>query len=161
MYLQYIFSLISSSPVIMNNASINEHYTHDHDRLDELFHQFQALKASDRAKSISNFQEFRSGLERHIVWEEEILFPSFEQKFGAFGGPTQVMRWEHKEIRKHLDAIAEKLARNNYDTESDEMALQAVLCPHNHKEESILYPMIDQITNADERAEIFTKMGKA
>jgi len=68
------------------------------------------------------------------------------------------MRWEHREIRKYLDAIAEKLARGDCDTEVEEMGLQAVLCPHNHKEESILYPMIDQVTDAEERAEIFARM---
>ena len=29
-----------------------------------------------------------------------------------------------------------------------------------HKEESILYPMIDQVTRAEERKEIFARMGK-
>lgn len=144
---------------LMNATSINDHYTEDHDRLDELFHQFQALKSSDRVRAAQNFREFKSGLEQHIVWEEEILFPSFERKFGPLGGPTEVMRWEHREIRKYLDAIAAKLAQNDYDTEVEEMGLQAVLCPHNHKEESILYPMIDQVTGADERAEIFARMG--
>lgn len=142
----------------MNSASINDHYTHDHDRLDELFHQFQKLKSSDRATATRHFHEFKSGLEQHIVWEEEILFPSFEAKIGLPGGPTEVMRWEHNEIRKYLDAIAEKLARADADTEVEEMGLQAVLCPHNHKEENILYPMIDQVTGAEERAAIFTRM---
>ncbi|MFO1515082.1 MAG: hypothetical protein U1F83_19610 [Verrucomicrobiota bacterium] len=52
-----------------------------------------------------------------------------------------------------------KLARNDYETEFEEMGLQGVLCPHNHsKEESILYPMIDQVTGAEERADIFARM---
>ena len=142
----------------MNTTSINEHYTHDHDRLDELFNQFQTLKTSDRRQAANTFREFKAGLEQHIVWEEELLFPSFETKFGLPGGPTEVMRWEHREIRKYLDAITEKLARGDCDTEVEEMGLQAVLCLHNHKEESILYPMIDQLTDAEERAEIFARM---
>jgi iron-sulfur cluster repair protein YtfE (RIC family) len=40
------------------------------------------------------------------------------------------------------------------------MALEAVLCPHNQKEESILYPMIDQVVEQEERAEIFAAMDK-
>lgn len=142
----------------MNTASINEHYTHDHDRLDELFHQFQTLKTSDRGQAANTFREFKAGLEQHIVWEEEILFPSFETKFGLPGGPTEVMRWEHREIRKYLDAIADKLGRDEFDTADDEFGLLAVLCPHNQKEEGILYPMIDQITGAEERAGIFARM---
>ncbi len=142
----------------MNTASINDHYAHDHVRLDELFHQFQTLKSADRPNALRHYQELKAGLEQHIVWEEEILFPSFEAKFGLPGGPTEVMRWEHREIRKYLDAIAEKLARNDYDTEVEEMGLQAVLCPHNHKEENILYPMLDQVTGVEERADIFARM---
>lgn len=142
----------------MNTVSINEHYTHDHDRLDELFHQFQTLKTSNRVQATNNFREFKAGLEQHIVWEEEILFPSLEMKLGLPGGPTEVMRWEHREIRKYLDAIADKLGCDDFDTSGEESGLLAVLCPHNRKEEGILYPMIDQVTGAEERAGIFARM---
>jgi len=140
--------------------TINEHYTEDHERLDELFFQFKKLKSSDQARAKNNFAQFKSGLEQHMVWEEEILFPSFETKFGHVGGPTEVMRWEHQEIRKYLDAISKKLAQGDWQTEAEELGLTSVLCPHNHKEESILYPMIDQVTQAEERKEIFARMGK-
>lgn len=140
--------------------SINQHYTADHERLDELFHQFQKQKTTNRDPAIKAFQEFKAGLERHIIWEEEILFPSFEKKFGHLGGPTVVMRWEHQEIRKYLDAISAKLAQEDLQTEAEEVGLTSVLCSHNHKEESILYPMIDQTTYAEERKEIFARMGK-
>lgn len=40
----------------MNKASINDHYTQDHDRLDELLRQFLALKSSDHAKAAHFFQ---------------------------------------------------------------------------------------------------------
>ncbi len=143
----------------MNTTSINEHFTEDHERLDERFHQFQTLKTSNRVKAVNDFMEFKSGLEKHIVWEEEILFPSFEKKFGHLGGPTEVMRWEHWEIRKYLNAIAAKLAQDDNDTDVEEMGLQSVLCPHNHKEESILYPMIDQVIGTEERAGIFVRIG--
>ena len=142
----------------MNTSSINERYSHDHDRLDQLFARFQSFKRSEPAKAKEMFNEFRAGLERHIIWEEEILFPSFEKKFGHLGRPTEVMRWEHREIRKFLETIARKLAEGDCDTGMDEMGLQAVLCPHNHKEENILYPMIDRITADEERTEIFNKM---
>ncbi len=40
------------------------------------------------------------------------------------------------------------------------MGLEAVLCPHNQKEEEVLYPMIDQMVGKEERAEIFAAMDK-
>lgn len=109
-------------------------------------------------QAANNFQEFKAGLEEHIVWEEEILFSSFETKFRLPGGPTEVMRLEHREIRKYLDAVADKLARDGFDTADEESGLLAVLCPHNQKEEGILYPMIDQVTGAEERAGISARM---
>ena len=143
----------------MSSTSITEHYSRDHDRLDRLFSQFQTFKPSDPARAIQCFQEFKTGLEQHIAWEEEILFPSFENKTGESCGPTQVMRWEHQEIRKYLDGIAEKQAQDCYDTQAEEFGLQIVLGQHNQKEENILYPMIDQFTDANERAGILTRMG--
>jgi len=106
------------------------------------------------------FQEFKAGLERHIVWEEEILFSVFENKTGMTGGPTQVMRWEHQQIRGFLEAIAGKLAAGTDATGDDEAGLLAVLGPHNHKEENILYPMIDQVNDGAERTKIFAEMEK-
>jgi hypothetical protein len=41
------------------------------------------------------------------------------------------------------------------DTGDDEAGLLAVLGPHNHKEENILYPMIDQVTDGAERTRRF------
>ena len=81
-------------------------------------------------------------------------------KFGLRGGPTEVMRSEHRDIRKFLDAIAQKLTREDYHTESEELQLESVLCMHNQKEENILYPMIDQVTSDEERSEIFAAMSK-
>jgi regulator of cell morphogenesis and NO signaling len=51
--------------------TIRTYYERDHDRLDELFTTFQRLKRSDFAKAKEAFKEFKVGLQRHIVWEEE------------------------------------------------------------------------------------------
>ena len=143
----------------MQTQSINQLYTEDHQRLDDLFHEFTKLKASDRLTAEKSFGEFKAGLERHIVWEEEILFPAFEKKFERFeGGPTTVMRSEHREIRKYLDAIARKLAEQNFQTDEEEISLAMVLCAHNHKEEGILYPVMDRVFSEQERAAMFLEM---
>ena len=64
-------------------------YEQDHDRLDELFKTFQQLKRSDFPKAKEAFKEFKFGLQRHIVWEEDLLFPLWEKKTGmSEGGPT-------------------------------------------------------------------------
>jgi len=55
--------------------TIREFYEKDHNRLDELFKTFQQLKRSHPPKAKGVFEEFKFGLERHIVWEEDLLFP--------------------------------------------------------------------------------------
>ena len=86
--------------------TITAFFEQDHDRLDELFKTFQQLKRSDFAKAKEAFKEFKVGLQRHIVWEEDLLFPLWEKKTGrSEEGPTVVMRAEHRQIGQQLEAI--------------------------------------------------------
>lgn len=125
--------------------SITTYFAADHDRLDALFTEFQALKRKDPAAAKEQFKGFLKGLTRHIVWEEDILFPLFERQtgMGSDSGPTAVMRLEHRQIKGHLDAIHEKVRVADPDSDASEKALLAVLKDHNVKEEQILYPAID------------------
>lgn len=139
--------------------TIAAYYKEDHDRLDELFKTFQTLKRSDFTKAMEAFKEFKVGLQRHIVWEEELLFPLWEEKTGMIeDGPTPVMRYEHSRIRQLLDAIHQRVEGQSLDTDQDEQAVINLLSSHNRKEERALYPAIDNVTNADERATIFSNM---
>ena len=73
--------------------TITVFFEQDHDRLDELFKTFQQLKRSDFSKAKEAFKEFKVGLQRHIVREEDLLFPLWEKKTGRLEeGPTVVMR---------------------------------------------------------------------
>lgn len=140
-------------------STITEFFERDHDQLDELFMTFQRLKRSDFARAKDAFQAFKSGLQRHIVWEEDLLFPLWEEKTGmSDGGPTFVMRAEHREIRSRLEAIHEKVASGNPDSDLEEQALAALLGVHNMKEERVLYPSCDQVMAGEERAEVYRKM---
>ncbi len=134
-------------------------YQKDHDRLDELFKTFQTVKRSDFPKAKAAFKDFKIGLQRHIVWEEELLFPIWEEKTGMIeDGPTPVMRFEHDQIKQLLEAIHQKVERQNLDTDQDEQALVNLLSSHNRKEERALYPAIDNVVNADEREKVFNDM---
>ena len=123
---------------------ITDFMVQDHDRLDGLFRDFQSAKTRDVAKAKECFSEFKRGLQRHIVWEEEFLFPRFEERTGAGnGGPTSVMRLEHRRIKGLLDGVHDRVAAGRMDTDEYERELKDVLLVHNTKEESILYPGID------------------
>lgn len=134
-------------------------YEEDHDRLDELFKIFQTSKRSDFTKAKEAFKEFKVGLQRHIVWEEELLFPMWEEKTGMIeDGPTPMMRHEHSQIKQLLGAIHQKIEGQNLDTDQDEQALLTLLSAHNRKEERALYPAIDNVIAAEERATVFSNM---
>jgi hemerythrin-like domain-containing protein len=142
----------------INEMTIREYYEADHDRLDELFKTFQNWKRKDYPRAKEAFVAFKFGLQRHIVWEEEVLFPIFEEKVGMTFGPTQVMRTEHREIATHLEAIHKKVQVADPDSDRDEANLLSVLGLHNEKEESILYPAIDRMVNEEEKAAVFERM---
>lgn len=139
--------------------TISAFFEQDHDRLDELFRTFQQLKRSDFAKAGDAFKEFKVGLQRHIVWEEDLLFPLWEEKTGmSEGGPTFVMRNEHRQIGQQLEAIHDKVAEQNPESDQEEQALLNLLGSHNMKEERVLYPSIDQVTSVEERETVFLNM---
>jgi regulator of cell morphogenesis and NO signaling len=139
--------------------TISEFYEQDHDRLDELFKTFQQLKRSDFAKAKEAFKDFKFGLQRHIVWEEDLLFPLWEEKTGmSEGGPTFVMRSEHRQIGQRLEAIHDKVVEQNPDSDQEEQVLLNLLGSHNMKEERVLYPSIDQVTSEEEREAVFRNM---
>lgn len=139
--------------------TISSYMSNDHDRLDELFKQFQGLKRQDIAKAKHVFHNFKMGLQRHIVWEEEILFPVFENATGMKDeGPTFIMRMEHIEIKKFLDKIHEHIKNSSPETDEFENCMLDVLKPHNDKEESILYPWIDNAVDDDKRKSMLEEM---
>lgn len=143
----------------MPGQNITDYFEQDHDRLDRLFREFQESKRMDYAKARESFVAFKFGLQRHIIWEEDLLFPAFEDKTNMReAGPTVVMRMEHREIAEHLEAIHQKVKDSNADSDAEEQKLLAVLQAHNQKEENILYPTIDRMLNDQERAAIFEKM---
>ncbi|QQG44602.1 MAG: hemerythrin domain-containing protein [Candidatus Roizmanbacteria bacterium] len=144
----------------MNN-SINDFMSRDHDRLELIFKKYEKLRQNKSSSATKSFSQFKRGLEQHIVWEEEILFPLFEDKTGIKqDGPIQVMCQEHKDIKNYLAKIINKIEKEDFKTEELENQLIAILSDHNHKEEMILYPWIDESVNEEEREQSLAKIKK-
>lgn len=140
-------------------TTVMEFMGQDHDRLDEIFKEFQHVKTSDTARAKTLFVEFLTGLQRHIVWEEELLFPLFENATGMRDqGPTAVMRMEHRQIKDFLKSIHDKIVAGDTATDEFERGLLQVLTAHNQKEENILYPWIDNSVGEADREAVFTQM---
>ncbi len=145
----------------MPDPTVNQYYTEDHEHLHACFHRFQSLKAGEQGKAKEAFQGFKAGLERHILWEERILFRWYDQQLGHLRNClTAVLRRDHAQILVYLDEISRKLALGNFATGDEEGRLESVLRLHNQKEEDSLYPAMDQILNDGQRAAVFVAMKK-
>ncbi len=149
-------------------ASITEFLTTDHERLTKLWQEFlQGVKACNVSQLRTALSEFSAGLRRHIRFEEEALFPPFEERSGMRdAGPTAVMRSEHREFEAILDKLAAVTA--GQDCAAIIQALEgrrahpsALFESHDSKEENILYPMADQILSEEERRRIISRMPAA
>lgn len=80
-------------------------------------------------------------MDGHFTDEEQILYPLFEQATAMPRGPTEIMRYEHDQMRELMEAMYQAISqqqRQRFDELAD--SLQQLLQQHNVKEESILYP---------------------
>ncbi len=141
-------------------TTILEFMSVDHDRLDNKIRMYSKEKLVDIERAQIIFLSFKNELERHIIWEEDILFPVFERKTGIKdGGPTSVMRMEHIQIKNHLQEIKRKLhTKKIQNLCKEEVALFKLLESHNQKEENILYPGIDNLTSEQEKQQMIKQM---
>lgn len=118
----------------------------DHRACDDLFAAAElaaSQKNWDSARSL--FERFQAAMTHHLAMEEKVLFPAFEARTGMSGGPTQVMRMEHEQMRGLIQEMAGAVAGADHDrylglSETLNMLIQQ----HNLKEENVLYPMSDQ-----------------
>jgi iron-sulfur cluster repair protein YtfE (RIC family) len=128
--------------------SVTDLLQDDHRRLDAVLAEAKrSVTAGDLARAAAGFREFRGGLERHIVAEEDVLFPALDRlSGGGAGGPIAVMRHEHAEIRRLMAELAAALDGGGAAAEATRRLgdLSALLLAHNGKEEHVLYPMTDE-----------------
>lgn len=141
--------------------SVTDYLAWDHDRLDALLESCMSrAQRGDWPGALVQAEDFSHGLQRHIQIEEEILFPAFEDATGMQqGGPTQVMRHEHVDIKQYLQGILEGARARNYDEmERNRADMLGVLVSHNMKEESILYPTTDRFHHDDALEKLVLKL---
>lgn len=141
----------------MTIPSLNEFLTKDHNRLDEFLERFQERKAGNFVEAAEFWTRFASALKRHLIWEETILFPLFEQKTGQ-SGLTDTLRAEHEEIREWLAALDEKVRQKDAESDHEMDRLVNELGGHNAREEYALYPQLDKLLSEAERRTAFEAM---
>jgi iron-sulfur cluster repair protein YtfE (RIC family) len=141
--------------------SVTGYLSWDHDRLDAILQSVRArVEAGEWEAARREYAPFYDGLDRHIRLEEGILFPLFEERTGtAAGGPTAVMKEEHREIRGALETMRDAMERADARLFEEGLArLLSVLPDHNVKEEQVLYPTTDRILPEKDRAALAARL---
>lgn len=132
-------------------ASIGEFMTRNHRECDEAYARAEeAAAGGDWPAATSGFRTFHRAMIRHLAMEEGVLFPAFEDATGmAGGGPTEVMRLEHEQMRS-LFAEMEQAVAARAATEFLGLCetLLVLMQQHNLKEEDMLYRMMDEVLAA-------------
>ena len=112
-------------------------------------------------------EAFVRELDPHSEREEGTLFPLMAKYIGRQTGPIAVMEYEHELAKQNLKQFSEAVEQlqGTADTgrakEIASYALQAhaVLTDHFMKEENVLFPMAENMLNAEEKEELGHALG--
>jgi hemerythrin-like domain-containing protein len=115
----------------------------DHRDLDEQWERIEATPASELTTRRELFGSFHSDLLRHIVIEEEELFPRMEA-----AGPSQRVLVaqlidEHRRIKELLSQMEREVISGSELFDKLGLELINVLWAHNAREEASAYPWLD------------------
>jgi iron-sulfur cluster repair protein YtfE (RIC family) len=125
-------------------TKLTECLEQDHRRLDGILTECKSLaSAGSFVAAAERFAIFANGLSCHIDAEETVLFPRLLERAPSARGPVAVMRSEHEQIRKLLEAVRTAFDGSTPSWRSIVGDLEALLVTHNMKEERVLYPMAD------------------
>ena len=138
------------------SGAISAFFENDHREIDAILER----TAFGSPSAVADFSDFDARLERHIRWEEEILFPAVTAKAPPLAmGPIRVMKLEHRAIREHkAAALAALKAGDAGSAKAHSEAMLQVLAGHNRKEEAVLYPACDQMLASEAQA-LLAKLG--
>lgn len=126
----------------------------DHDGLRERLRRAADGASAQRVRQArADFRAFQAAFERHVRAEEEVLFPLFEVRVGLIGGPTVLMRDEHRRMADQVRAMAGALDRDDPVTFGELQALfNDLFRAHTSREERFLYMTLDRLLSSEQRA---------
>ena len=144
--------------------TIKDFMTHHHRGCDQLLALAEdAVEKKDFDDALVKYKDFRDETLKHFDMEESYLFPMFEARSGMAGGPTQVMRMEHQQVRMLFEKMDEALSmRDDGRFFGLSESLMILLQQHNSKEEQMLYTMMQNALHElnDEIVEKLMHYGK-
>lgn len=139
-----------------------------HEQLNEMFllHQKALLKLDVKA-ALEQLADYEQKLRAHMRFEEEALLPIYRRAGPIPGGAIEFFTGEHKRMLEFIARFKEALAeleKGQLELERGIIELfrhQAMFIHlvehHDLREQNILYPTLDSLTSARERAELLRR----
>ena len=139
---------------------VSQYMKHEHRECDNKFAEAEGLVAEAKwAEANDAYLAFANETLSHFKKEEDVLFPEFEKQTGSAQGPTQVMVFEHEQVRGLIGKLAGALEDEDRDAYlSLAESMMILLQQHNMKEEQMLYAMCDRVIPNDIREELLDSM---
>jgi len=139
---------------------ISHYMTQEHRECDTLFATAEQSVADGNWKAAEEeFIAFSNETLGHFKKEEEELFPAFEAQTGSAEGPTQVMRYEHEQVKGLIGKLAGAIESQDKDAYLSLCeSMMILLQQHNMKEEQMLYAMCDRVLPVEMKEATLEKM---
>jgi len=140
-----------------------------HCRLDELFLEHQrALLRLDLATASVALEAYSLELFAHMRDEEELMIPLYRERVEPpVGGTAEIFLGEHDKLRQYLILFKDGLVRvrNEKDLEraviwmlDSQTTFKRLHVHHDTREKKMLYPLLDDVTNQEERKILFSQL---
>jgi iron-sulfur cluster repair protein YtfE (RIC family) len=137
-----------------------------HRQLDEVFFEHQrALLRLDLDLASKLLEKYEAELLAHMRDEEELMIPLYRDRATApVGGAPEIFLNEHEKLRQHVVLFREELTKLAAvdDLERGVLFLldsqhlfKRLLVHHDSREKTMLYPLLDQVTSAQDRESLF------
>jgi hemerythrin-like domain-containing protein len=131
----------------------------DHHDLDDCWERLQGIPESDRAARRVLFDVFRADLLQHIDVEEELLFPQMLNQDPSLRSLVERLLEEHREIKETLERLARDIEGGSKAVGDLAFELTNVLGEHNSREESSVYPWLDDHLAPAQVLEAMSRLG--
>ena len=121
-----------------------KNFEEQHRSINRLFKEYQDQKNIDTQKAKKLFNKFASDLQRHMLWEERILFPILAKEgHGNYSHAVEVIKNEHKKILQLLKDLYLKISTDK-ESQTEEENLINALIKHEEFEDDILHPAVNR-----------------
>ena len=135
---------------------ISQYMIPEHRECDDYFAASESMVASGNWEDANEkFLQFADTTLLHFKKEEDEIFPAFEAQSGSSEGPTQVMRFEHEQVRGLIGKLAHAIEAKDKDAYlSLAESMMILIQQHNMKEEQMLYAMCDRMIPMDQKEQL-------